>query len=606
MSRSRVFAVSVLVILAWAWSASGSWLFTATAGVVLAISTVGLMVVVGWSSEVSLAQAGLTGTAVYICAWGDRIGWSGSGWPYPVAAAVAIAAVALISAVIAVGTARLSGVYILVVTLALQTMIELTVFTQGSLTGSEFRSFSPRPSLFGLSLEGDLRFFFFSLAVLGLVTLFLVRLRRTRFGRALLLVGTDRQVAGAVGVSPWRARVFAFVLAGTCAGIAGAMTALLYPTPPNPGGFTAFFSLFYVAVPVLAGFQSVAIVAVVAVAFVMLPEALAGLRVSPFLLGGLGLLIGTLAGRSGLSGLVLRLARPGRRPEPAPERDRIHQQAMTVLEDYLPCRLESGDLLAAHEVSVRFGGVRALDRASLRLPAGQLVGLVGPNGAGKTTLFDVISGFREPDEGRILLAGKDITRLRPWDRAELGLSRTFQASRLDLDQTVAENLLAGAYTMTGGNLFEAVLGLPGARRSMRRAERAAWAVAELLDIEHYWSEPAGTLSFGNRRRVEIGRSIMTGPRVLLLDEPSAGLDPTASRLLFSLIKRVQRDLGLTLLLVEHDVREVLENCDVVYALSQGAVIASGSAEEIVHHPAVRDQYLGATFTLRSGVGPPIG
>ena len=605
MSRGRVFAVSVLVILAWAWSASGSWLFTATAGLMLAVSSVGLMVVVGWSSEVSLAQAGLTGTALYICAWGDRIGWSGSGWSYPVAAAVAIAAVALISAVIAVGTARLSGVYILVVTLALQTMIELTVFTQPSMAGHEFRLVSSRPSLFGVSLEGDLRFFLFSLAVLGLVMLFLVRLRRTRFGRALLLVGTDRQVAGAVGVSPWRARVFAFVLAGTCAGIAGALTALLYPTPPSPGGYTAFFSLFYVAVPVLAGFQSVAMVAVVAVAFVMLPEALESLRVSPFLLGGLGLLAGTLAGRGGLSGLVLNRVR-GRRPEPAPERDRIHQRAMTVLEDYLPSRLESGAVLTVHDVSVTFGGIQALDGASLSLPAGQLVGLVGPNGAGKTTLFDVISGFREPAQGRILLAGEDITRLRPWDRAALGLSRTFQASRVDLDQTVAENLLAGAYTMTDGNVVESVLGLPKARTSMRRSERAAWAVAELLDIEHYWSEPAGTLSFGNRRRVEIGRSIMSGPRVLLLDEPSAGLDPTASRLLFSLIKRVQSDLGITLLLVEHDVREVLENCDLVYALSQGTVVASGSADDIVRHPAVQAQYLGTSYKFRSGVGPFAG
>src|SRR5258705_5675544 len=229
------------VVLVWVLRAPGYWVFTANAGLILAVSTLGLMVVVGWIREVSLAQAGLTGTAVYLCAYAYR---SGHGWglPYLVAAGIAIGVGVLLSVVIAVAAERLSGIYIMVLTLALQVTIERTVFTDTTLTTGG-RSVTPRPSLLGVTLSGDRGYFFFSAAVLLVVMLFLARLRVSRFGRGLLLVGTDRQAAAAVGGSPWRAKVFAFRLAGVCPGLAGAPTAplelhpppyLRYPTFPFP------------------------------------------------------------------------------------------------------------------------------------------------------------------------------------------------------------------------------------------------------------------------------------------------------------------------------------------------------------------------------------
>jgi ABC-type branched-subunit amino acid transport system ATPase component/ABC-type branched-subunit amino acid transport system permease subunit len=612
--QTALWAVLGALALVWVMGEPGYWIFTANSGLVLAVSTLGLMVVVGWIKEVSLVQAGLTGTAVYLCAYFNRpsLGW---GLPYLVAAALAIGVVSLVSFLIALASERLSGIYIMVLTLALQVTIERTVFSDGILT-SPGKNTTPRPSLLGVTLSGDRGYFFFTLAVLGGLILFLARLRRSRFGRGLLLVGTDRQAAAAVGVSPWRAKVFAFVLAGFCAGLAGALTAPLYSTPPVYIAYTTFQSLFYLSIPVLAGFSSLGGVAGVALGFLLVPQALEHHHISPFALGSAGLIIGTCLGARGLSGLIadrLRSRRwaltgtdrlhdvrgwvdlaTGARPR---GREAEQEQAVAVLEAWLPSRPPCGDLLVARDISVAFGGLRALNEVTITVPAGGFVGLIGPNGAGKTTLFDVINGLRTPDSGTITFAGADITNRRPWERADLGLSRTFQATRVNLDLSVAENLLAGAYTMVPGGLAASILGGRAARQGQRRAEEAARAVAVLLDVDRYWDEPVSVLSFGNRRRVEIGRSLMSGPRLLLLDEPSAGLDPAAAALLFSLTRQLHRDLGLTVLLVEHYVRAVLEHCDLIHVLSRGEVVATGTPGEVANHPDVRSEYLGPDFEI---------
>jgi ABC-type branched-subunit amino acid transport system ATPase component len=266
--------------------------------------------------------------------------------------------------------------------------------------------------------------------------------------------------------------------------------------------------------------------------------------------------------------------------------------ALEILEAYLPAPPETGTALSAEHISLAFGGLQALDDVSITVPTRQLVGLIGPNGAGKSTLFDVINGLRMPDGGEVTLFGQPVTGTNAWDRAKLGLSRTFQSNRVSLELSVLDNLLAGAHQMIPGSLIGTLFGLPGARAGERRARQVARAVAELLDIADVGDEPVGSLDFGRQRRVEIGRSLMSAPRVLLLDEPAAGLDSTEAAHLFTLIRRLEADLGLTVLLVEHYVKAVLENCDLVYVLNEGRLIAAGSPDEIVVHPEVRAAYLG--------------
>jgi ABC-type branched-subunit amino acid transport system ATPase component len=274
--------------------------------------------------------------------------------------------------------------------------------------------------------------------------------------------------------------------------------------------------------------------------------------------------------------------------------ERVDQtQAIALLEAFLPAPPDVDVALEVENASVSFGGLRAVNEVSLTVPSRSLVGLIGPNGAGKSTLFDIINGLRTPDEGRVTLFGTDVTALPCWDRAALGMSRTFQSNRVSLELTVADNLLVGAYRTVPGGVMESILGLPRVRAAQARALSVAGAVAEMLDLSDAWDLPAGDLDFGRQRRIEIGRSIMSAPRLLLLDEPAAGLDNEESAHLFALVRRLEADLGLTVLLVEHYVRAVLENCDLVYVLNEGALIAGGPPAEIAVHPEVRAAYLGA-------------
>jgi ABC-type branched-subunit amino acid transport system ATPase component len=266
--------------------------------------------------------------------------------------------------------------------------------------------------------------------------------------------------------------------------------------------------------------------------------------------------------------------------------------ALETLEAYLPPPPDPGDALSASNISLAFGGLQALNDVSITVPARHLVGLIGPNGAGKSTLFDVINGLRMPDGGEVSLFGRPITRTNAWDRAKLGLSRTFQSNRVSLELSVLDNLLAGAHHMIPGSLVSTILGLRSARNGERRARQVAEAVAELLDIAEVAEEPVGSLDFGSQRRVEIGRSLMSAPKMLLLDEPAAGLDSTEAAHLFALIRRLEADLGLTVLLVEHYVKAVLTHCDLVYVLNEGRLIAAGAPDEIANHPEVRAAYLG--------------
>ncbi|MET7699266.1 ABC transporter ATP-binding protein [Streptomyces sp. NPDC005485] len=256
--------------------------------------------------------------------------------------------------------------------------------------------------------------------------------------------------------------------------------------------------------------------------------------------------------------------------------------------------MSDAPVLEAVGVGVRFGGIRALDGVGLALRPGEICGLIGPNGAGKTTLFDVLSGIRRPDEGRILLDGADITRRSPVWRARHGMRRTFQRQQLFGQLTVADNLVvAQEWHGGGGGLAADLLASPTRRRrESKRRDRAA-AVLRDCGLDGLGEVYAAALPVGRARMVELARAVADPPRVLLLDEPTSGMTDDETRRLSSVIRQLAAEDDCAVLLVEHNVAFVMQLCARVVVLDLGRVLAEGTAAEVHADPKVRDAYLGA-------------
>ena len=248
-------------------------------------------------------------------------------------------------------------------------------------------------------------------------------------------------------------------------------------------------------------------------------------------------------------------------------------------------------LLAASGVSVAFSGIRALNDVSLRVEAGERVGLIGPNGAGKTTLFNCLLGILQPDSGRVMLNGVDVGGWPVHRRARAGMGRTFQRVELFSDTTVREHLLIAERIRNGSGAFWK--DLIGRGRPRPEEIAACDEVLELLGIVDLADQPVESLSLGQSRLVEVGRVLMTGPQVLLLDEPSSGLDRDETQALAGTLRAVQESRGYAVLLVEHDVSLVADFTERAYVLDSGSLIAEGSTAEVLADPAVRRAYLGS-------------
>ena len=252
-------------------------------------------------------------------------------------------------------------------------------------------------------------------------------------------------------------------------------------------------------------------------------------------------------------------------------------------------------LLDLRGVGKSFGGLACLSELDLHVNEGEIVSVIGPNGAGKTTLFNVITGVYRPDEGDILLDGESIVGLEPHKVTDRGVARTFQTLRLFLNMTVLENVMAVQYGKTKSNVFEAMLRLPRSRREERQIRLNAEAKLSFFGqrlVGYRWNQPAYSLSYANRRRLEIARAMATEPRILLLDEPAAGMNPSETHEITELIGQLREDGKYTILVIEHDMHVVEGISDRVVALDHGVKIAEGSFDAVATDPRVVEAYLG--------------
>jgi branched-chain amino acid transport system ATP-binding protein len=254
-------------------------------------------------------------------------------------------------------------------------------------------------------------------------------------------------------------------------------------------------------------------------------------------------------------------------------------------------------LLELRDLSVSFGGLRVIDELDLQVDEHEIVSVIGPNGAGKTTLFNLVTGVFRPDSGEILLDGESLIGLPSHKITDRGVARTFQTLRLFLNMTVKENVLAAQYVRTKATLLEQMLQLPRARREEREmnafAEEKLGFFGERL-MGYRWNQPAYSLSYANRRRLEIARATATRPRILLLDEPAAGMNPVETHEITELIGKLRDEGGFTILLIEHDMHVVEGISDRVVALDHGVKIAEGTFEAVATDPRVVEAYLGTS------------
>jgi ABC-type branched-subunit amino acid transport system ATPase component/branched-subunit amino acid ABC-type transport system permease component len=585
-----------------------SHLIVWSGAVIYVILFLSLGLLVRGSGQISLCQLAFAAVGAASFAHLSEI----HGMPWLVAFILASLVAVPVGAAVAIPAMRLSGVFLALATLGFGVIVEEAFYNRRFMFGSSPAGIAdPRPdfSIGGLQLSSDKGFYYLVLVVMVLVVLAVTAISNGRLGRLLEAMGDSPLAFETQGATSNVLKLIVFCIAAVMSSAAGALLGMLYQFSVG-ADFRSGDSLTLVVLVVIVTVGDPWYALVAAGAYVVIPGYIHGPNVSNYLLllFGVSAAVAAYTTRGGVMPVSIQrvLDRLGARvghvgsgggatAAPALSQDSGSKATPAA---GTSARQPAGDGLVVSDLSVRFGGVQAVNRVSLKAPAGRITGLIGPNGAGKTTTFNACNGLNRPSSGEISLHGVEVGALNAPQRARRGLGRTFQRPELFKTLTARQNVSMGVEAaMAGANPLTQVF---GSRRANRLISDKANEALVVTGTQGFADAQVGLLSIGQQRLVELARALAGPFDLLLLDEPSSGLDGHETAEFGQVLRTVVNERGYGILLVEHDMSLVREVCDYVYVLDFGSLIFEGTPEEMLQSDAVRAAYLGDAAGLREG------
>lgn len=571
---------------------------------VFALLAVSLNIVLGYAGQMALGHAGLFGIGAYTAAL-ITAGQNGLlFWPAFVAAGLVTGIAGLL---VGIPTLRLKTHYLALATLGFGEIMRHIFFNWRQVThGMDGIGGIPPPSLGFFVLEGELRFYYLAAIVLALVMIATRRLERSKYGRMLAAVRDAELAAGTSGIDVARLKVIAFFISAVLAGFAGSLYAHLIAFI-SPDVFVFDVTAQLLTMVLIGGIGTTWGPVLGAVVMTFLPELLRVSKAYYQLIYSAGIVAMIIFLPSGVLGLIKRWrqAQVG-----ASEGASVHTTDDEIVnlgavadasnaQGLERPNSESETLLEVEKLTCRFGGLVAIDNLDLAIKRGTIHALIGPNGSGKSTFINLATGIYKPTSGNVAFGSESTTGLRPWHIAQLGLARTFQSLRLFNTLTVQDNVLVACRAAADANWFDVFLARGKAQVEEAELRKIAEDALQFMGLWHLRDRIVRVLPHEQQRLVEVARAFAMRPKLIMLDEPAAGMNPAETERLIQRIVKL-RDLGITILLIEHNMPLVMRVADRITVLNFGRKIAEGDPATIRHKPEVIQAYLGHRQTKRPG------